>query len=258
MVVQGRFRQYWKSWLALSLLVAVAGGFVLATGVSARRTADAFPQFAARHGYDVIVYSGQPLPQLARLPPVASALPVPATFGELRCASCHTPIDTNSMLINEVPPRELPRMVTLLSGRMPDQSNPDEVLASFPLAQDNGGRVGSGVQAQVASVAQLTGGPADPSPAMNPAFRVVGIVAAESEFPSGASVHYDLYAPAAFAAAVDHRPASQSTYYVRLARGAADLADFDSRYRSLNVNGAYDLDAAAGAVEASIRPQGIG
>jgi ABC-type lipoprotein release transport system permease subunit len=259
MVVQGRFRQYWKSWLALSLLVAVAGGFVLATAVSARRTADAFPQFAARHGYDVIVYSGQPLPQLARLPHVVSALPVPATFtGQLRCASCHTPIDTNNMLINEVPPRELPRMVTLLSGRMPDQSDPDEVLASFTLAKDNGVRVGSVIQAQVASVAQLSGGRADRSPVMNPALRVVGIVAAESEFPSGTSVHYDLYATTAFAAAVGHRAASQSTYYVRLARGGADLAGFDSRYRSLNVYGAYDLDAAAGAVEASIRPQVIG
>ena len=259
MLVQGRFRQYWKSWLALSLLVAVAGGFVLATAVSARRTAAAFPQFAGRHGYDVIVYSGQPLPQLARLPHVASAVPVPATFtGQLRCASCRTPIDTDSMLINEVPPRELPRMVTLLSGRMPDQSDPDEVLASFTLAKDNGVRVGSVIQAQVASTAQLSGGPADLSPVMNPALRVVGIVAAESEFPSGTSVHYDLYATAAFAAAVDHRAALQSTYYVRLTRGAADLADFDSRYRSLNVYGAYDLDAAAGAVEASIRPQVIG
>ena len=80
MVLRGRFRQYWKSWLALSVLVAVAGGFVLATAVAARRTAAAFPGFAARHGYDVIVYSGQPLPQLARLPHVASVTPVPATF----------------------------------------------------------------------------------------------------------------------------------------------------------------------------------
>ena len=30
MVLRGRFRQYWKSWLALSVLVALAGGFVLA------------------------------------------------------------------------------------------------------------------------------------------------------------------------------------------------------------------------------------
>ena len=80
MVLRGRFRQHWKSWLALSVLVALAGGFVLATTVAARRTAAAFPEFTARHGYDVIVYSGQPLPQLARLPQVASAVPVPAVF----------------------------------------------------------------------------------------------------------------------------------------------------------------------------------
>ena len=83
-------------------------------------------------------------------------------------------------------------------------------------------------------------------------------MAAESEFPSGASAHYDLYATTAFAAAVNHRAALQSTYYVRLTHGAADLADFDSRSRALKVYGTYDLDAAAGAVEGSIRPQVIG
>ena len=259
MALRGRFRQYWKSWLALSVLVALAGGFVLATAVAARRTADAFPQFATRHGYDVIVYGGHPLPRLARLPHVASAVPVPASFpGRLRCGSCRQPIDANSLLINEVPPRELPRMVALLSGRLPDQSNPNEVLASFTLAQDNGVRIGSVIQAQVASLAQLSGGPADASPVMNPSLRVVGIVAAESEFPSGARAHYDLYATTAFAAAVNHRAALQSTYYVRFTHGAADLADFDSQSRALKVYGTYDLDAAAGAVEASIRPQVIG
>jgi len=74
MVLRGRFRQHWKSWLALSVLVAVAGGFVLAATVTARRTAAAFPGFAARHGYDVVVYNGQPLPHLARLPHVASVV----------------------------------------------------------------------------------------------------------------------------------------------------------------------------------------
>jgi hypothetical protein len=160
MVVQGRFRQYWKSWLALGVLVAVAGGFVLAAAVAGRRTAAAFPEFATQHGYDVIVYSGQPLPQLARLPHVASAVPVPASFtGKIRCASCGKPIDAEDTLINEVPPHELPQMVTLLSGRMPDQSNPGEVLASFTLAQDNGVRAGSVIQPQLASLAMLNGGP---------------------------------------------------------------------------------------------------
>ena len=31
MVLRARFPQYWKSWLALGLLVAVTGGFVLTT-----------------------------------------------------------------------------------------------------------------------------------------------------------------------------------------------------------------------------------
>ena len=138
MVLRGRFRQQWRSWLALSLLVAVAGGFVLAAAAAARRTADAFPGFVARHGYDIVVYSAHPL-RLARLPAVASVTPVVAPLtGAPRCASCRKPIDPGNFLISEVPPRGLPRMVKLLSGRMPDQSAPGEVLASYTLARDNG------------------------------------------------------------------------------------------------------------------------
>jgi hypothetical protein len=141
---------------------------------------------------------------------------------------------------------------------MPDQSDPGEVLASFTLAKDNGVRIGSVIRVQLGSPAELSGGPADPSPILHPALRVVGIVAAESEFPGGASPHYDLYATTAFAAAVNHRAALLSTYYVRFAHGAADLAGFDGRFRSLDVYGTYDLDQATDAVQASIRPQVIG
>jgi hypothetical protein len=141
LVLRMRFRQYWKSWLALGLLVAVAGGFVLTTASAGHRTADAFPGFVARHGYDVIVYSGKPLPQLSRLPHVTSVTPAVVTYnGAVGCASCHTPIDTRNFLVNEVAPGQLPRMMTLLSGRMPRQSDPGEVLASFTLARDNGVR----------------------------------------------------------------------------------------------------------------------
>ena len=48
----------------------------------------------AKHGYDVIVYSGRPLPQLTRLPHAVAVTPVPATFPvTLGCASCRKPID---------------------------------------------------------------------------------------------------------------------------------------------------------------------
>ena len=261
MVLRVRSRQYWKSWLALSLLVAVAGGFVLTTASAGHRTADAFPGFAARHGYDAIVYSEErlPLPKLAGLPHVSSVTPVPATVsGSVGCASCRKPIDAENFLVNEAPPSQLPRIVALLSGRMPRQSDPGEVLASFTLARDNGVHIGSVLRPQLGTQAELEGGTVKPSPALRPALRVVGIVAAESEFPSGASPHYDLYATTVYGAAFNHRVALLWTYYVRLAHGDADLAGFDGALRSLGIYGTFDLDAAADAVQASIRPQVIG
>jgi len=218
MVLRVRSRQYWKSWLALSLLVAVAGGFVLTTASAGHRTADAFPGYVARHGYDVIVYSPKKLPRLSRLPHVTSVTPAVVTYnGAVGCASCHTPIDTRNFLVNEVPPGQLPRMMTLLSGRMPRQSDPGEVLASFTLAQDNGVRIGSVLRPQLGTQAELEGAKVKPSPALRPALRVVGIVVTESEFPAGASPHYDLFATSAYAAEFNHRVALLWTYYVRLA-----------------------------------------
>jgi ABC-type lipoprotein release transport system permease subunit len=259
MVLRGRFRQYWKSWLALGLLVAVAGGFVLTTASAGHRTADAFPGYVARHGYDVIVYSPKKLPRLSRLPHVTSVTPAVVTYnGAVGCASCHTPIDTRNFLVNEVPPGQLPRMMTLLSGRMPRQSDPGEVLASFTLARDNGVRVGSVLRPQLGTQAELEGAKVKPSPALRPALRVVGIVVTESEFPAGASPHYDLFATTAYTAAFNPRVALLWTYYVRLAHGDADLADFDGALRPLGSYGTSDLDEGADTVQASIRPQVIG
>ena len=65
------------------LIDVVADGFVLTTASAGHRTADAFPGFVARHGYDVIVYSGRPLPQMARLPHVVSMTPVPGFYSYL-------------------------------------------------------------------------------------------------------------------------------------------------------------------------------
>jgi hypothetical protein len=259
MLLRARFRQFWKPWLALSVLVAVAGGFVLAAAVAGRRTDAAIPAFVARHGYDVVVYSAQPLPHPERLPQVASVTQVRAPYsGMPRCPSCHGAFDADDFLVNEVAPGDLPRMVSLLSGRMPDPSNPHEVLASFTLAQANGVRVGSVIRVPMYSPAQLAGGGSNPRPVLEPTLRVVGIAAAQTEFPSGASKHYDLYATPAFSAAANQQVALLSLAYLRFAHGAADLARLDARLRSPNVYGTADLDAAADAVQSSIRPQVVG
>ena len=134
MIVHVQLRQHWRSWLALAVLVALVGGFVMAAAATGRRTAAAFPGFAARHGYDALVYSGHPLPGLAHIPQVAQVTPIRAPYAFLGgCTSCRRPIDPGSFDVLEVPPVSRSRVLRLLSGRMPDQSRPDEVLASYTL-----------------------------------------------------------------------------------------------------------------------------
>jgi len=42
LVFGAKFRHHWRSWLLLSLLIAVASGFVLAATAAGRRTDSAF------------------------------------------------------------------------------------------------------------------------------------------------------------------------------------------------------------------------
>jgi len=263
MVLRARLRRYWKSWLALSVLVAVVGGFVLAAAATGRRTATAFPGFVARHGYDVLVYAGHPIPQVARLPQVTGVTPALLPFtGPPRCASCRQQIVYSDFGVFEVAPPALARMVKLLSGRMPDQSDPHEALASYTLARDDGVRVGSVIQAPTLTPAQqaaLNQGH-QPRTGHGPRviLRIVGIVATENEFPAGNGVRYDLFPTAAFAAAVNHRVGLFPAYFLRLRHGAADLPALDSRLRSLQVTGTDPLDTDAAAVQRDIAPQAVG
>jgi ABC-type lipoprotein release transport system permease subunit len=265
MVLHLRLRQQWRSWLALAALVALVGGFVMAAAATGRRTAAAFPGFAARHGYDAIVYSGHPLPGLAGIPQVALVTPIRAPFAfPGRCTSCRKPIDPGSFGIFEVAPGSLSRVVRLLSGRMPDQSKPDEVLASYTLAQDNGVRIGSVIQVLTPTPAQVELAQKVGRPTVNSAavpwrsLRVVGLVVAENEFPAGNGARYDLFPAKAFAAAVNHRALVVPFYYVRLRHGAADLPAFESQLRPLGSLGADDLDIDAAAVQRAIKPQAVG
>jgi len=266
LVLRARLRLHWRSWLALAALVALVGGFVMAAASTGRRTAAALPDFVARHGYDTLVYSSHPLPGLARIPQVALVTPALLPFAfPARCGSCSRQINTSeSFSVFEVPPSRLPRVTKLLSGRMPGQSNPDEVLASYTLARDNGVRIGSVIRVLTPTPAEVQlaqkVGPTHLNSAAIPqrSLRVVGLVVAENELHSGQGSRYDLFTTRAFAAAVNPRSVVWPSYYVRLRRGAADLPAFESQLRPLGSNGADDLDLDAAGVEGSIRPQAVG
>ena len=264
LVLTARARYFWRSWLVLGLVVAIGTGFVLAAVTAGRRADSAFPRFAASHGYDAIVYSAQPLPKLATLPGVSQVTPIRAPFHGQPLCSCGRHIDQGAFAVQEAPAAALGRLVKLVSGRMPDQASAHEALASFTLQRDYGIGPGTVIRLPMAAASQwgavlkaMAGGPIPKPAGPTIALRVVGIAAAESEFPSGQGSTYDLYPTQAFASATRGTPALPF-YYVRLRHGQADFARFEAATRGPNGPGVQDLDAAAAAITASIRPQAVG
>ncbi len=260
LVFGAEFRRRWRSWLVLAVLIAVVGGLVLGAVAAGRRTATAFPRFVTAHGFDVYVFNNQPVPGLARLPGVASVTTIgnPAS-GQPTCRCAHA-IDAQDFYINEVSPTALSRVVKLVTGRMPTQSSQDEVLASFNLQQD-GVHVGSVIHAPLygSSQVQALASGANSSPSgPTVAFHVVGIEAAELEFPSGQAPEYDLFTTQAFARAENQRLVVAAVYLVRLRHGTADLPRFAAAANGLHLVYVSNQDTAAAAVAASIHPQAVG
>ena len=56
-ILAARARRQWRSWLLLTLLVAVGTGVVLSAVTAGRRADTAVPAFVAAHGYDAVVLS---------------------------------------------------------------------------------------------------------------------------------------------------------------------------------------------------------
>ena len=87
LLLRAQLRHRWRSWVLLSLLIALVSGVVLAAASAGSRTAAAFPSYDAAHGYDAFFYSEQPLPRVAELPEVRSATPVGIPSGASRPAT---------------------------------------------------------------------------------------------------------------------------------------------------------------------------
>ena len=262
-ILAARSRRHWQAWLVLTLLVTLCTGIVLAAVTAGRRADSAFPRFVAAHGFDGVVYASSPLP-LSKLPEVAQAVEVQAPFLGPPGCSCGQVIDESRFAVREVPASALPRVVKLLAGRMPDQSNPDEVLASFTMQRDYGIGPGTVIRLPMAGASQwpaiqaaMNGGPLPKPSGPVITARVTGIVVAENEFPSGQGAAYNLYPTQAFAAATEGTPALPF-YYVRLSHGAADFARFEAEVSKPPYNAGVDeLDRDAAAVTASIHPQAV-
>jgi len=194
------------------------------------------------------------------LPDVASVTTVgePAA-GAPRC-SCTHKISDSGFNLYDVSSAELPRVAKLVAGRMPDPSAPYQVLASFTLEQD-GVHVGTLMKVPMYSPAQegaleAEGNPAPRGPTL--VLHVVGIEAAEAEFPGGSIVTNDLYGSPALARSISGRTVQNPIYFVRLKDGAAGLPRFEADLQPLGPSGGSDEDTAAATITASIHPQAVG
>jgi hypothetical protein len=246
--------------LLLGGLVALTTGLVLA-GVSAgRRTAAAFPQFVATHGYDAVAYSSKPLPQIARLSEIRSVTALSAPATAVPSCACSYPLSQEDFGLYVAPSKSLSQFVNLVAGRMPDPSDPHQVLASFNL-QDDGVHVGTVLRVPFYAPSQrasLESGHITPrGPTLD--LHVVGIEASEGEFPgSNGEPEKDLYATSALARALSGKTIAFSIYYVRLVHGADDLPKFESDTQALGALGSADQVTPATSVASSIHPQAVG
>jgi hypothetical protein len=262
LVFGAELRRRWRSWLVLVVLIAVVGGLVLAAAAAGRRTANAFPRFVASYGYDVYIYNQKPVPGLSRLPGVSSVTTIgnPAS-GQPTCVCTTHVITPSNFYINELSPTALRRVVKLVAGQMPAESSPYDVLASFTLQQDYGVHIGSVLHVPLDASSQLpaleSGGNVTPS-GPTVALHVVGIGAAEMEFPSGTTPEYDLFTTPAFARAINKKVPLASVYLVRLRHGTSSLPRFAAATGSLHVVYVSNQATAAAAVTASIHPQAVG
>ncbi len=262
-VFRVQLRHRWRSWLAIAILIGLVGGMVMAAVAAGRRTESAFPTFVAAKGFDAELYSVKPLSEISRLPGVVA---VTEAFGpdngQPTCACTH-PLNPSYFGVLALP-TTAKLDFNLVSGRLPDPSNPDDVVASYTLEKDEGVHLGTVIRVPFYAPSQLSAANSATGPPPVPtgptvALRVVGFEATEFDFPSGATPQYNLYASQGFVRTLLPRTATGYVYLVRLRHGAADLPRFDAA-TSADGGAVYtqNEDAQVASVEASIHPQAIG
>jgi hypothetical protein len=261
-----QLRRRWRSWLAIAMLISLVGGVVMAAVAAGRRTESAVPAFVAAKGFDAQVYTVRAQPKISHLPNVtAVAEGLGPDNGQPTC-SCIHPIDPSSFGVLAFPDTGRPEF-NLVSGRLPDPSRPDEVVASYTLQEDEGVHLGTVIRVPFYSPTQLTqlnafnsGTAPQPRPTgPTVALRVVGFEATEFDLPTGTTPQYSLYATRAFVRTVLPRTISGYVYLVRLRHGAADLPRFNEEVSGLGGTVfTQNEDGQVASIEASIHPQAIG
>ncbi|MGH9026612.1 MAG: FtsX-like permease family protein, partial [Acidimicrobiia bacterium] len=243
MRLRAEFRDRWRPWLGLALLVGVAGGVVIGLATGARRTDSAYSRFLdAQNAWDIVVFNfpdeggaAFDFDEIARLPEVADSSRGDAEYlslggGQLAIASVDNRIGTD---INRY---------KILEGRAADPDAPGEAVIPFTVAEDLDLEIGDDLEMYFnADELEAT---LPPGHELTPGeqrlldnlrtieaglpggrFEIVGIEASPNEFPprfAGAAIPVHL--TPAFAR-LNEQPSGEFLA-VNLERGQADVAAF--------------------------------
>jgi ABC-type lipoprotein release transport system permease subunit len=206
---RAEFRTRWRAWLALALIVGVAGGAVLALAAGARRTDTAYQRFLrSQDAYDVLLITTSDvfgaetsrtaqfdLDEVRRLPEVAETARGAQSFVSVG-AGVGVLIPKDERMGNAI------NRFKMLEGRRPNPNERSEAVVSFTFADQYGLGVGDqiplldeGILAQVESgdvppdvsleEAQAFSAAADRVLTAIPdnALTIVGVEASPNEFP---------------------------------------------------------------------------
>jgi ABC-type antimicrobial peptide transport system permease subunit len=259
-------RARWLGWVALALLVGLAGGVVFTAVAGARRTDSAYPRFlAAAKASDVLIGpAGNGISSgydeaLANLPGVASVAPVVGLQalplepdGKLDAAGVVTaPLDGRYGRTLEIP--------KMVAGRQPSPDRPDEVMINQTGAQALHVGVGSHLEMGAAPNS-------GPGPIRRLAERVVGIMVDRGSVVPVNQLDgvTNIVASEALLRELGPRYIGFDGAYVKLRPGYT-VSEVSARAQALAnkypaTRGQIfvaDLAAQAAAVERSIRPQAV-
>jgi hypothetical protein len=261
-VFRAELRRRWASWLAISLLVTLVAGTVLA-GVSAgRRTATAFPNFVSHYGYDAQIFSSSPLLKSVLNLPIVTSVASQVYYPSGPASTNGRVLPASSFSLSSLPVSSGADTYRLVEGRLPTSIS--EAVVGFSMEQQLGVHMGSIVTLPLFSLAQttqafarkVTASPHGPVTHL----RVVGIEASVSDFPSNAG-SFALYTSPAFDRAVGTNAAVGTVYQVRLRHGRYDVPRFQAEVIGLSKHASVyvgDVNSALAGVQGSIHPQAIG
>jgi hypothetical protein len=252
----------WTSWLALSLLVTLIGGTVLAGVSTAQRTSAAFSSFTKNYGYDAEVFSSTPLPKGYLKLPYVTKVTSDEYYGNGNGDTRGQFIPNQDLNVESLPSTHLSTSIKLLSGRLPTREH--DAIIGFSVQQQYRIRLGSFVSIPLYKKNQerawinSNGYVVPHGPVVR--FRVVGIEASVDDFPSS-TPNYTLFTSRTFDRTIGRSVVRVSIHHLRFRDGQKDMPQaqpYINHHQNKGFVALQNEDSGLASVGQSIQPQATG